>query len=51
MANNECIMNLVDAGSEINNLEELFALIEINFKSSIRMLHYFLSQLKRSIQA
>jgi uncharacterized oxidoreductase len=46
--NNAGIMNLIDAGSEQNQLERQFTEIEINFHAPIRMLHYFLPQLKKS---
>ncbi|MEM1320511.1 MAG: SDR family NAD(P)-dependent oxidoreductase [Bacteroidota bacterium] len=46
--NNAGIMNLVDAGSEHNQLARQFAEIAINFNAPIRMLHYFLPQLKES---
>jgi uncharacterized oxidoreductase len=41
-------MNLVDAGDENNDLEKQFEEIEINFNAPIRLLHYFLPQLKKS---
>jgi|AntRauTorckE5430_2_1112549.scaffolds.fasta_scaffold19766_2 uncharacterized oxidoreductase len=46
--NNAGIMNLIDAGSEQDQLERQFTEIEINFHAPIRMLHYFLPQLKKS---
>lgn len=46
--NNAGIMNLVDAGNEQNELERQFNEIEINFHAPIRLLHYFLPQLKKS---
>lgn len=46
--NNAGIMNLVDAGNEQEQLEHQFNEIEINFHAPIRMLHYFLPQLKKS---
>lgn len=46
--NNAGIMNLVDAGNEKDQLERQFTEIEINFHAPIRMLHYFLPQLKKS---
>ncbi len=46
--NNAGIMNLVDAGNEQNQLERQFTEIEINFHAPIRLLHYFLPQLKKS---
>ena len=48
LLNNAGIMNLVDAGSEKERLERQFNEIEINFHAPIRMLHYFLPQLKKS---
>jgi uncharacterized oxidoreductase len=49
--NNAGIMNLVDAGSEQDQLHRQFNEIEINFHAPIRMLHYFLPQLKKSKNA
>lgn len=49
--NNAGIMNLIDAGSEDNQLNKQFTEIEINFHAPIRMLHYFLPQLKKSKNA
>jgi len=46
--NNAGIMNLVDAGSDEDQLARQFSEIEINFNAPIRMLHYFLPQLKKS---
>lgn len=46
--NNAGIMNLVDAGNEHEQLARQFNEIEINFQAPIRMLHYFLPQLKKS---
>ncbi len=46
--NNAGIMNLIDAGSDVNQLDRQFTEIEINFNAPIRMLHYFLPQLKKS---
>lgn len=48
LVNNAGIMNLVDAGNELNDLSKQMQEIEINYNSPIRMLHYFLPQLKRS---
>jgi uncharacterized oxidoreductase len=48
LINNAGIMNLVDAGNELNDLSKQMQEIEINYNSPIRMLHYFLPQLKRS---
>jgi uncharacterized oxidoreductase len=49
--NNAGVMNLVDAGSAENHLKRQFDEIQINFNSPIRMLHYFLPQLKKSKEA
>ncbi len=49
--NNAGIMNLLDAGNENNDLEIQMNEIEINFNSPIRVLHYFLPQLKKSKNA
>ena len=49
--NNAGIMNLLDTGNENNNLEIQMNEIEINFNSPIRVLHYFLPQLKKSKNA
>lgn len=51
LINNAGIMNLVDAGSEQDQLHRQFNEIEINFHAPIRMLHYFLPQLKKSKNA
>jgi uncharacterized oxidoreductase len=51
LINNAGIMNLVDAGNEKNDLQKMMQEIEINFNSPIRLLHYFLPQLKRSKNA
>jgi len=48
LINNAGIMLLLDAGNESNDLQKQFQEIEINFHSPIRMLHYFLPQLKKS---
>jgi len=48
LINNAGIMNLVDAGNEENDLQKQMQEIEINYNSPIRMLHYFLPQLKNS---
>lgn len=48
LINNAGIMLLLDAGDEGNDLQKQFEEIEINFHSPIRMLHYFLPQLKKS---
>ena len=49
--NNAGIMNLLDAGNENNDLSRQMNEIEINFNSPIRVLHYFLPQLKKSKNA
>lgn len=49
--NNAGIMNLLDSGNEDNDLDKQMDEIEINFNSPIRMLHYFLPQLKKSKNA
>lgn len=51
LINNAGIMNLVDAGNEENDLQQQMQEIEINYNSPIRVLHYFLSQLKKSKNA
>lgn len=51
LVNNAGIMNLVDAGNENNDLQKQMQEIEINFNSPIRVLHYFLTQLKESKNA
>ena len=51
LINNAGIMNLVDTGNESNNLQKQMQEIEINYNSPIRMLHYFLPQLKKSNNA
>jgi len=51
LVNNAGIMNLVDAGNEENNLQEMMQEIEINYNSPIRLFHYFLPQLKQSENA
>lgn len=51
LVNNAGIMNLVDAGNESNDLQKQMQEIEINYKSPIRLLHYFLPQLKKSKNA
>jgi uncharacterized oxidoreductase len=48
LINNAGIMNLVDAGNESNDLQKQMQEIEINYNSPIRLLHYFLPQLKKS---
>lgn len=51
LVNNAGIMNLVDVGHEENDLHKQLQEIEINFNSPIRLLHYFLPQLKQSEHA
>ncbi len=51
LINNAGIMLLLDTGNEDNDLQKQFEEIKINFHSPIRMLHYFLPQLKRSKSA
>ena len=51
LLNNAGIMNLLDTGNESNNLQIQMNEIEINFNSPIRLLHYFLPQLKKSKNA
>lgn len=51
LINNAGIMNLIDAGNERNDLQKQMQEIEINYNSPIRMLHYFLSLLKKSKNA
>lgn len=51
LINNAGIMILLDAGNESNDVQKQYEEIEINFHSPIRMLHYFLPQLKKSKNA
>lgn len=51
LINNAGIMNLVDAGNEENDLQKQMQEVEINYNSPIRLLHYFLPQLKKSKSA
>jgi uncharacterized oxidoreductase len=51
LINNAGIMVLVDAGNESNDLQKQMQEIEINYNSPIRVLHYFLPQLKKSNNA
>lgn len=51
LINNAGIMNLVDAGNQSNDLQKQMQEIEINYNSPIRLLHYFLPQLKKSKNA
>ncbi len=48
LVNNAGIMVLLDTGNETNDLQKQFEEIEINYHAPIRMLHYFLPQLKKS---
>ncbi|WP_375583205.1 SDR family oxidoreductase [Cyclobacterium xiamenense] len=51
LINNAGIMLLLDTGNEANDLTKQFAEIDINFNSPIRLVHYFLPQLKKSKEA
>jgi uncharacterized oxidoreductase len=51
LINNVGIMVLVDAGNVENDLQKQMQEIEINYNSPIRVLHYFLPQLKKSKNA
>ena len=51
LINNAGIMVLVDAGNERNELQKQMQEIEINYNSPIRVLYYFLQQLKKSKNA
>jgi uncharacterized oxidoreductase len=51
LVNNAGIMLLLDTGNETNELQKQFEEIEINYHAPIRMLHYFLPQLKKSKSA
>ncbi|SFT85803.1 uncharacterized oxidoreductase [Algoriphagus locisalis] len=51
LINNAGIMHLLDTGNEANDLTKQFAEIDINFNSPIRLVHYFLPQLKQSKEA
>lgn len=48
LINNAGIMNLIDTGSEENDIQKVLQEIEINYASPVRLLHYFLPQLKNS---
>ncbi|MDP4842868.1 MAG: SDR family NAD(P)-dependent oxidoreductase, partial [Salibacteraceae bacterium] len=48
LVNNADIMVLLDTANENNDLQKQFEEIEINYHAPIRMLHYFLPQLKKS---
>lgn len=51
LVNNAGIMLLLDTANEQNDLQKQFEEIEINYHAPIRMLHYFLPQLKKSKNA
>jgi uncharacterized oxidoreductase len=51
LVNNAGIMLLLDTGNEANDLIKQFSEIDINFNSPIRLVHYFLPQLKKSKDA
>jgi uncharacterized oxidoreductase len=51
LINNAGIMNLVDSGNENNDLQKQMQEIEINYNSPIRLLYFFLPQLKNSKNA
>jgi uncharacterized oxidoreductase len=51
LINNAGVMNLADAGKESNDLQKQMQEIDINYNSPIRLLHYFLPQLKKSKHA
>ncbi len=51
LVNNAGIMLLFDTANENNDLQKQFEEIEINYHAPIRMLHYFLPQLKKSKSA
>ena len=51
LINNAGIMNFLDTGNEINDLQIQMQEIEINYNSPIRVLHYFLPLLKKSKNA
>lgn len=51
LINNAGIMLLLDTGNNANDLTKQFAEIDINFNSPIRLVHYFLPQLKKSKEA
>ena len=48
LINNAGVMLLLDIGNENNELRKQFEEIEINYHAPIRMVHYFLPQLKKS---
>jgi len=51
LINNAGVMNMLDIGNEKYELNKKFEDIEINYLAPIRMLHYFLPQLKKSKNA
>ncbi len=51
LVNNAGIMLLLDTANENNDLQKQFEEIEINYHAPIRMLYYFLPQLKKSKSA
>lgn len=51
LINNAGIMLLLETANESNDLTKQFAEIDINFNSPIRLVHYFLPQLKKSKEA
>lgn len=51
LINNAGVMNMLDIGDEKYALDKKFEEIEINYLAPIRMLHYFLPQLKKSKNA
>ncbi|MAW96943.1 MULTISPECIES: SDR family oxidoreductase [unclassified Leeuwenhoekiella] len=51
LINNAGIMNLFDSGKKGNDLEKQLDEVNVNFKAPMRMLHYFLPQLKTSTNA
>lgn len=48
LVNNAGVMNMLDIGDEKYALDKKFEEIEINYLAPIRVLHYFLPQLKKS---
>jgi uncharacterized oxidoreductase len=51
LINNAGVMHLLDSGDEGNDLQKQVDEIAINYQAPVRMLHHFLSQLKRSENA
>lgn len=51
LINNAGVMSAIDTANETNNLNEQFAEIDTNFNAPIRLVHYFLPQLKKSNEA